>query len=838
MADRRVTFLINANIKNFEKNLSKAQRSFRKFGTNLKNIGQNLTRNVTLPIGIAGIASIKLAADFQTSMRKIETLVGIAGDKVNAMTGDVINLSNKTGQSAKGLADAFFVIQSAGQRGAKAMHILERSAKASAIGLGETKEIARTVTAIINAYGKENMSAAKATDQLMSIVREGNLEASALAPTLGRVIGMASQLGIEFSEVGASIATFTRLGVSAEEAVIGLRGIMNTLIGPAGEAEERLGKLEMTFDDLRKMVTEKGLARTLIFLVDKFKGNTEALGDLIPNVRALAAVLGTAGAQGETYIQIAENIARANGLIDEGFNKISEDTAFKFGLALNELKNLGIDLGTMLLPIANSILGWAKNAVTWFGNLSVETKKLGIVIMGLTAALGLAFLALGQIFAIMAAINWQITLVVLAIAVLGAAFIYIWQNWEAIIERISDWSWWKNLIIDMAQFFLKWNPTSLMIKGWNWLVKEIPKVWDKIIGYISDINWWKLMLQKMKQAVFGDNPLGPIMGIVKALTGIDYNIIMNLDRTAAEASIKVLEKSMADMQLQYLTGDAWTIPNPFEAMSEGLESSRDEIKEYEHQFGSLADAIEGFASETKKFLLGLAPSLGAGALLPTTEAPGVPAGPKAPPMMAQYGLKGYKPMTEIILPGTAQVTKDLEKVAGGLKYSEEAAKNLGETLQMILNTAIVDFATTLGNAFTGDAGAAGFFNNILIIVADFMKAFGQALIAAGFASEAFKLLIENPILAIAAGIALIVASTVVRNILKKGPQAQGMQQGGIIPPGFPNDSYLAGLTSGEMVLPEPKALPDYRGDRRLSMSYSMRRFIIEEDRERERMKRG
>ena len=39
----------------------------------------------------------------------------------------------------------------------------------------------------------------------------------------------------------------------------------------------------------------------------------------------------------------------------------------------------------------------------------------------------------------------------------------------------------------------------------------------------------------------------------------------------------------------------------------------------------------------------------------------------------------------------------------------------------------------------------------------------------------------------------------------------GMAQGGIVPRGFPNDSYPAMLTSGEMVVPKPHALPSLTG---------------------------
>lgn len=101
--------------------------------------------------------------------------------------------------------------------------------------------------------------------------------------------------------------------------------------------------------------------------------------------------------------------------------------------------------------------------------------------------------------------------------------------------------------------------------------------------------------------------------------------------------------------------------------------------------------------------------------------------------------------------------------------TSQSAEVMGQALQSAVSSSVTNFAETLGNAFTGDAGASGFFNNILMIVADFGKQLGRMLVAAGIAAQAFQKLLLNPIGAIAAGGALIAASTAARNLLKEGP---------------------------------------------------------------------
>ena len=95
------------------------------------------------------------------------------------------------------------------------MDILKESAKSSAAGLGETKVIADLLTSVMNAYGKENISAARANDILVATVREGKAEADLLAQSMGLVLPISSAMGASFEDVGAATAAMTRTGTKA-----------------------------------------------------------------------------------------------------------------------------------------------------------------------------------------------------------------------------------------------------------------------------------------------------------------------------------------------------------------------------------------------------------------------------------------------------------------------------------------------------------------------------------------------------------------------------------------------------------------------------------------------
>ena len=74
MANKSVgllTIAFGADLRGFDKAMKKAQRSIKKFGTSMQQTGQNLTRNLTLPLVAFAAASVK-AFDTQAKAHSIQ----------------------------------------------------------------------------------------------------------------------------------------------------------------------------------------------------------------------------------------------------------------------------------------------------------------------------------------------------------------------------------------------------------------------------------------------------------------------------------------------------------------------------------------------------------------------------------------------------------------------------------------------------------------------------------------------------------------------------------------------------------------------------------------------
>ena len=77
---------------------------------------------------------------------------------------------------------------------------------------------------------------------------------------------------------------------------------------------------------------------------------------------------------------------------------------------------------------------------------------------------------------------------------LPIALKYIIDNWEAFAERLGDWSWWRNAIIKVLQWTLKYNPFSVILKGAQGLYDflgieaEVYNPFDELAESLEDLK--------------------------------------------------------------------------------------------------------------------------------------------------------------------------------------------------------------------------------------------------------------------------------------------------------------------------------------------------------------
>ena len=127
----------------------------------------------------------------------------------------------------------------------------------------------------------------------------------------------------------------------------------------------------------------------------------------------------------------------------------------------------------------------------------------------------------------------------------------------------------------------------------------------------------------------------------------------------------------------------------------------------------------------------------------------------------------------------------LERELNQANYEERMTASMGrvnEAFNSLAADGVTAFGEAIGDILSGGTSSfEDFGKKLLQAVAQFMRAFGSALITTAVASDVFKkFILKKPEVAIAAGVALVAGSAAITAMLNKGPKATAFADGGIV----------------------------------------------------------
>ena len=330
---------------------------------------RNTTAVATAGMGALWGASLKLFADYEFQVSKIEGIIGIPTKRLEGWQDDLRRISRETGTSPSDIARGLYFTTSAGFR-EQPLDILDQSARLSAAGMGKTKVIVDVLTSAVNAYGRANLSASDAADQLTKAVELGKMETDAIAHSIGRAIPVAYALGVEFHQLAGMIAALTRTGTTVREAVVSTTQMMATILKGPEQSLQALAKVGFTQKQALAMIRDSGMFEFLLELNRRGGGDQAFLNDVFGNIRALRGVVDLLGANVETSKWIMGQMADAGGTADRAFGAVADTLRFKFMAVLERTKFNVIDTAAGLKAVAVGILA----VINW---INVAYEKSG-----------------------------------------------------------------------------------------------------------------------------------------------------------------------------------------------------------------------------------------------------------------------------------------------------------------------------------------------------------------------------------------------------------------------------------------------------------------------------
>jgi TP901 family phage tail tape measure protein len=462
--------------------------------------GIALSKGLSLPIALIGGISVKMATDFQSSMARVSSLVGVPIPVVKRLSNEVLNLAGKTGRAPIELSDALYFLTSSGL---------------------SAQSVADAVSSVMNAYGHETISAARATDILTATVREGKAEPEELARTIGHLLPIAANLNVPFKQVGGTIAGLSLQGLNASESVTSLRQIMQKLIRPTFRGRATLAQYGLSLKEVQQNINRRGLLPGLRWLSKRFDGNRKSLSYLFNTHEGYNGVLALTGKHAKQAGDAYKGVMGSTNDLNKAFKVTSQTAKFKFDQAMASLKVSAIRLGNaikpVLIPILKGLASTISKVAHWFDKLSPSTKKIIVVVGLLLAAIGplvVGIAALTVALGILAA-N-PIVLIIAGVIALIAAVVIAYHKFQTFRS-----------VVDTLWSVFKWTPFGLVIQGLmgllrvvmrviGWIVKHSKGIWNGLSSGITAVI--QFVVDKLNWLIRAYNStLGKLLGTINEI---------------------------------------------------------------------------------------------------------------------------------------------------------------------------------------------------------------------------------------------------------------------------------------------------------------------------------
>lgn len=370
--------------------ISKELETTTKIGESLSKTGSLLTKGLTLPLIGAGTATTKMAVDFESSFAKVSTLLDDNVVDFGQYKEQLLDASSESKVAVDEFSEAVYQSISAGVDQTKAIGFTTEAIKLAKGGFTDGAKSVDVLTTAINGYNLKTEDATRISDLLITTQNLGKTTVDELASSMGAVIPVAASVNFDITELSASYAQLTKNGIATAESGTYLKAMLSEL-GKSGTATD-LALRELTgkgFADLKKEGTST--SEILSMLTQYAAENDKTLKDMFGSVEAGSAALVLAKGSGQEYNDMLSAMGNSVGATQKAFEKIDATPAEQLKGALNELRNEGVRLGAMFVPVIEKTADIVGDVADAFSNLSDEQQdniiKWGMVLAATGPAL-------------------------------------------------------------------------------------------------------------------------------------------------------------------------------------------------------------------------------------------------------------------------------------------------------------------------------------------------------------------------------------------------------------------------------------------------------------------
>ena len=333
-------------------------------GTYFRFISASLKESISFGEKVAQIASI--SQEFDTSKLRQE----------------ILNISSEFGNAAK-LTDALYYAYSSGVRGTEKdmVSFTAQMGKLATVIRASVTPTINAVTSVMNAYGLSAKNSSELTDLFYGIVKQGKASGEQLASSIGQVIPTAATAGVELDELGASIASLTKV-IQTRNAITYFNNMLSKMLKPTKGT--RLAAQKLGLDLSLSAVQAKGFVGMMEEIRAKTKDSQEAILSIFPDLRGQRAALHLLGNGWRDFQEQLRFFGDKAGVADAAMKTLSGDINYQLSVLPTTLGKIRIAVGDAITEFL-TLRGTLTPVVAAFNRMGEGTQK---VIGTITALVG------------------------------------------------------------------------------------------------------------------------------------------------------------------------------------------------------------------------------------------------------------------------------------------------------------------------------------------------------------------------------------------------------------------------------------------------------------------
>lgn len=392
----------------------------------LSSLGRSMTYAVTAPIVALGAGAVKMAADFDASMRNVNSIAQLTEAQFVSLSQKTLEFGSATRTGAKGAADALYEAYSAGFQGEAAFSLMSASVKTAEAGLASLDSTTKALAATILSYGQANITASQASDVWTRMVQVGVGSMENFVSAGAQVIPMAASMNVKFEELGGLWAFMTQRGKSASTAAVELNQVMSAMVKPSEDMVKAFKQLGVSSGE--ELISKfGGLSGAVKALAGTTDGTSTQLAKMFRNIRALRGIQTLTEDVGALDSALADFGANVAGSTMSAWEQQMMSFSAQWDLMTSAIQGAAVAIGQVLMPVITPLINLVKDGALAFMKLDGPTQKLIVSFFALAAAIGPILWLFGSLF------SWP----ALIIGAFGALVTAITTNWNGIRDTIE-----------------------------------------------------------------------------------------------------------------------------------------------------------------------------------------------------------------------------------------------------------------------------------------------------------------------------------------------------------------------------------------------------------------